>query len=116
METIETDDLLERELGSSIAEFFESDGEAAFREREGEIVGAVLEGAEGGAIALGGGSVLSERVRAALERHTVVWLPVSAEDAWQRASGGDRPLARDAASSTRSTPSGRRSTRSSPTR
>ncbi len=95
METTETDDLLEAELGGPIADFFESDGEAAFRKREGEVVGALLEGAEGGAIALGGGSVLSDRVRAALGRHTVVWLPVSSQDAWQRASGGDRPLARD---------------------
>jgi 3-dehydroquinate synthetase/shikimate kinase len=95
LESIETDDLLERELGSSIAEYFESDGEAAFREQEAEVVGALLEGADGGAIALGGGSVLSDRVRAALDRHTVVWLPVGSGDAWQRASGGERPLARD---------------------
>ena len=95
LETTETDDLLERELGSTIADFFESEGEAAFREREGELVATLLEGAEGGAIALGGGSVLSEQVRDALSRHIVVWLPVRAEDAWQRVSGGDRPLARD---------------------
>ena len=97
LEATETDELLERELGSSISEFFESDGEAAFREREAEIVGSLLESADGGAIALGGGSVLSERVRDALDRHTVVWLPVGVEDAWRRASGGNRPLARDEA-------------------
>ncbi len=96
-ETTETDDLLERDLGSTISEYFESAGEAAFRERESEVVGALLEGADGGAIALGGGSVLSERVREALGRHTVVLLPIDAEGAWQRASGGDRPLARDRA-------------------
>jgi shikimate kinase / 3-dehydroquinate synthase len=95
LDATETDDLLERELGSPIAEFFESDGEETFRAREAEVVGALLETADGGAIALGGGSVLSERVRDALDRHIVVWLPVGAEDAWQRASGGDRPLARD---------------------
>ncbi|HEY7255579.1 MAG TPA: bifunctional shikimate kinase/3-dehydroquinate synthase [Solirubrobacterales bacterium] len=95
LEVTETDDLLERELGSPIAEFFESDGEAAFRAREAEVVGALLEATDGGAIALGGGSVLSERVREALGRHIVVWLPVGAEDAWRRVSAGDRPLARD---------------------
>jgi shikimate kinase/3-dehydroquinate synthase len=94
-DTTETDDLLERDLGSTIAEFFESSGESAFRQRESDVVGALLEDAEGGAIALGGGSVLSERVREALGRHIVVWLPVDAETAWQRAAGGDRPLARD---------------------
>jgi shikimate kinase/3-dehydroquinate synthase len=95
LETTETDELLERELGTTIAEFFAGDGEAAFRDRESEVVGALLEGADGGAIALGGGSVLSERVREALDRHIVAWLPVGPEDAWERASGGDRPLARD---------------------
>ncbi|HEX3241758.1 MAG TPA: shikimate kinase, partial [Solirubrobacterales bacterium] len=95
LDATETDDLLERELGTPIAEYFESDGEEAFRVREAEVVGALLEAADGGAIALGGGSVLSERVRAALDRHIVVWLPVGDDDAWQRASGGDRPLARD---------------------
>ena len=43
LEATETDELLERELGTSIAEFFESEGEAAFREREAEIVGSLLE-------------------------------------------------------------------------
>jgi shikimate kinase / 3-dehydroquinate synthase len=98
LETIETDELLERELGSTIAEAFERDGEEAFRAREEEVVGALLETAEGGAIALGGGSVLSARVREALGRHHAVWLPVGAEDAWRRAAGDARPLTRDRAS------------------
>ena len=60
------------------------------------MVGALLEEADGGAIALGGGSVLSERVREALGRHTVVWLQVDAEEAWRRIAHSDRPLARSA--------------------
>ena len=47
------------------------------------------------AIALGGGSVLSETVRAALREHTVVWMDISDETAWARAAGDDRPLAAD---------------------
>ena len=62
LETTEIDALMEAELGTSIAEAFERDGEEAFRGREAEVVGALLEQADGGAIALGGGSVLSERV------------------------------------------------------
>ena len=46
------------------------------------------------AVALGGGSVLSERVRAALDRHTVVWLEVDDETSWERVAGR-RPLATD---------------------
>jgi shikimate kinase / 3-dehydroquinate synthase len=95
IEAVETDELLERDLGMPIAEFFEREGEGAFRKREAEVVGALLEGADGGAVALGGGSVLSERVRAALEPHTVVWLQVDPEEAWERVEGSDRPLARD---------------------
>ena len=46
-------------------------------------------------VALGGGAVGSERVREALVRHTVVHLEVEPEEAWRRASGKGRPLARD---------------------
>jgi shikimate kinase/3-dehydroquinate synthase len=97
LETIEIDDLMERELEMPISEAFERHGEDAFREREAEVVGELLEQADGGAIALGGGSVLSERVRAALGRHVVVWLQIDASEAWRRIAGSDRPLATDAA-------------------
>jgi shikimate kinase/3-dehydroquinate synthase len=96
LETTEIDELMERELGMPIAEAFERHGEEAFRAREAEVVGGLLERADGGAIALGGGSVLSERVRAALDRHVVVWLQVDAAEAWRRIEGSERPLARSA--------------------
>jgi shikimate kinase / 3-dehydroquinate synthase len=96
LDTTEIDDLMEESFGKPISAAFEEDGEEEFRAREAEIVGALLESADGGAMALGGGSVLSERVRAALDRHVVVWLQVGAEDAWSRISGSDRPLATDA--------------------
>jgi len=96
LDTVEIDTLMERELGMPIAAAFERDGEEAFRAREAEVVGSLLEGADGGAIALGGGSVLSERVRAALGRHTVVWLQVDPQEAWRRIAHSDRPLARSA--------------------
>jgi 3-dehydroquinate synthetase/shikimate kinase len=94
--TIEVDEVMERELRMPIAAAFERDGEKAFRAREAEVVGSMLEEAGGGAIALGGGSVLSERVRDALARHIVVWLEVSAAEAWSRIDGTARPLARSA--------------------
>jgi len=93
LETTEIDDLMERELGMPISRAFEEIGEAGFRAREAEVVGSLLEEADGGAIALGGGSILLERVRAALPRHTVVWLPVDPAEAWRRIAGSDRPLA-----------------------
>jgi shikimate kinase / 3-dehydroquinate synthase len=93
LETTEIDDLMERELGKPIRQAFEEDGEEAFRAREAELVGSLLESADGGAIALGGGSVLSERVRSALDRHVVVWLRVGTGEAWRRIEGTGRPLA-----------------------
>jgi shikimate kinase / 3-dehydroquinate synthase len=96
-ETVEVDDLMEREFGMPIADAFERHGEAKFRAREAEIVGDLLEHADGGAIALGGGSVLSEHVRSALDRHVVIWLQVEAGEAWRRIEGTDRPLARSEA-------------------
>ena len=94
---VDTDKLLQAELGGSIAEFFDAQGEAAFRAREEELVVGVLERAGGEPVALGGGSLGSGRVRAALERHTAVLLDVDAATAWERAGAGTRPLARDRA-------------------
>ena len=91
--TTEIDELMEAELGKPIRQAFEEDGEEAFRAREAEVVGALLENADGGAIALGGGSVLSARVREALGRHTVVLLEIDAAEAWRRIEGTERPLA-----------------------
>jgi shikimate kinase/3-dehydroquinate synthase len=84
---------MEAELGKPIRQAFEEDGEEAFRAREEEVVGRLLENADGGAIALGGGSILSERIRRALDRHIVVLLEIDAATAWDRIEGTDRPLA-----------------------
>src|SRR5215475_3804019 len=96
LETAETDALIEQKAGMTIAEFFDEFGEDAFRALEEEVVSAALKSAGGGAIALGGGSVLSARVRVELERHVVVWLQVDAREAWRRIARSDRPLASNA--------------------
>ena len=94
VEAVDSDQLLERRLGSSIEAYFSSHGERAFREQEEEAVTELLDAPPAPVLSLGGGSITSERVRAALERHTVVLLDVDAETAWQRCRSG-RPLARD---------------------
>ena len=91
----DTDRLLEAEFGSSIEEFWEAHGEAAFREREEALVLRVLGAADGDVVALGGGSLGSESVRAALHDHTVVHVEIDLETAWSRAHNRGRPLARD---------------------
>lgn len=90
----DTDALVEAEIGESIANFWEREGEAAFREREERKVLEVLAG-EPAVIALGGGSLGSPKVREALGRHVVALVEVDPEAAWERASGRRRPLARD---------------------
>jgi shikimate kinase/3-dehydroquinate synthase len=102
---LDSDRLLEERFGHPVAREFEIHGEQAFRAAEEQLVCELLASAGAGSvIALGGGSVLSERVRAALEPHLVVLLDVEAERAWERvghasgvAGGGapERPLARD---------------------
>jgi len=107
---LDSDTLLEQRLGHSIAEEFgrsEASGDAgaggedSFRAKEEELVSELL-GAAGpeSVIALGGGSVLSERVRDALANHLTVLLDVDPALAWERVSAagngaGSRPLARD---------------------
>jgi shikimate kinase/3-dehydroquinate synthase len=97
VEPVDTDVLLERQFGTTIDEFFATHGEEEFRRHEAALASELLEAAEGGAIALGGGSVLSPAVREALGRHTVVWLQVDPDEAWRRVEGAGRPLARDGA-------------------
>jgi shikimate kinase / 3-dehydroquinate synthase len=96
----DSDRLLERALGHSIAAEFERRGEASFRAAEEQLVCRLLdEAAPGSVIALGGGSVLSEHVRAALKPHLTVLLDIDAQAAWRRAGAGGgrerRPLAVD---------------------
>jgi shikimate kinase/3-dehydroquinate synthase len=93
---VDSDQLLEARLGQPIEEYFAAHGEASFRAAEEQVVCELLEHPPGPVISLGGGAAGSERVRAALARHTVVLLDVDTATAWQRA-GGRRPLARDRA-------------------
>ena len=93
---LDSDRELESRLGEAIESFFDREGEAAFRAREEETSLELLDRArEGGVVALGGGATGSERVREALGGHTVVHLEVEPDEAWRRATGKGRPLARD---------------------
>ena len=103
VQALDSDRLLEQALGHSIAEEFERRGEASFRAAEERLACRLLEEAGRAGhqtvIALGGGSILSERVRAALEPHVSVLLDIDAQAAWRRAGVGAgrerRPLAGD---------------------
>lgn len=94
-QALDADAILEQRLGESIASFFEREGEAAFRERERDLVLELLDRPGEAMIPLGGGAVEIEAVRDALADHTVVYVPIDAEVAWARAGGSGRPLARN---------------------
>jgi shikimate kinase/3-dehydroquinate synthase len=96
---IDGDALLVERFGHSVAHEFDLHGEQAFRAAEEEVTCGLLEGVDArDVIALGGGSVLSARVRTALAGHTTALIEVAPEVAWERVhrdDGSERPLARD---------------------
>ena len=96
----DSDKLLEERFGHPVAREFELSGEQAFRAAEEQLVCELLSEADSrDVIALGGGSILSERVREALGEHLAVLLDVDPAVAWERVRAGkhgaERPLARD---------------------
>jgi shikimate kinase / 3-dehydroquinate synthase len=98
IEALDTDRLLEARFGHSIAREFELHGQDAFRAHEEALVRELLDQAGAGrVIALGGGAVLSARVREALAPHVAVLLEIDPPRAWERvrAAADERPLARD---------------------
>src|SRR5688500_1982046 len=95
VDPLDSDRELERTLAESIESYFDREGEDAFRAREEDVVLDLLARPDARVVALGGGALGSERVRDALGRHTVVHLQIGSEEAWRRASGKGRPLARD---------------------
>jgi shikimate kinase/3-dehydroquinate synthase len=95
-EFVDADIELERRLGQPIAEYFDREGEKAFREQERVLVLELLDADGPSIVALGGGAVTSHAVRSSLARHVTVYLEVDADDAWRRAQkNSERPLARD---------------------
>jgi shikimate kinase/3-dehydroquinate synthase len=95
---LDSDRLLQERLGHTVAREFEVHGESEFRVKEEDLVCELLQGAPSeGVIALGGGSVLSERVRGALSPHVTVLLDVDPDVAWERVrdARNERPLASD---------------------
>lgn len=98
---VDTDEVIAGREGP-IGEVFSGRGEAAFRRIETEVVTELIAVAveRPCVIALGGGAVLSEAVRASMRSLVhVVWLTAPAEELWARviAAGGaaERPLAGD---------------------
>jgi shikimate kinase len=90
---IDTDELIENEVGKSIQEIFVQQGEAAFRKYERDVVNA-LSARRQTVIATGGGLAADPSNVASLKSHAlVVCLWASPETIWERVRGQThRPL------------------------
>ncbi len=81
-----------------IGQIFATEGEPAFRAREVRQVREALEAGVPSVVALGGGAVGTDQVRALLREHAFsLHLAVDVDTAWARSRGSDRPLAADEA-------------------
>jgi shikimate kinase len=90
---IDTDELIQNEAGKSIPEIFAQLGEAAFRQREHDVVNS-LRARRDTVIATGGGLVADPSNLASLKSHAwLFWLCASPEKIWERVRGQtNRPL------------------------
>lgn len=90
---IDTDVLIEEDIGMTIATIFAERGEHYFRTLEREIIARVCHGTEQ-VIATGGGVMTNEEnVRILKENGTIICLMAQPEVIWSRVQGNsDRPL------------------------
>ncbi|MGZ4386720.1 MAG: bifunctional shikimate kinase/3-dehydroquinate synthase [Gaiellaceae bacterium] len=93
---VDLDAEIVREAGMSIEDIFAERGEPAFRSLEERLALELLGRSGATIVALGGGAVGSQAIRATLAaRALTVLLEVELEEAWERAQGAGRPLAQD---------------------
>ena len=88
----DSDALIEKRAGKSVADIFIDDGEGEFRRLEREEVARALEDFDG-VLSLGGGAILDPQTRSALLDQRVVWLQVDLSHATSRVGmNSARPL------------------------
>ncbi|WP_299842595.1 shikimate kinase [uncultured Roseovarius sp.] len=92
---LDSDAEIELAANMTIAEIFERDGEAFFRDRETEVLDRLLEN-ECGILSTGGGAFLAERNRKLItDKGVSVWLNADLSLLWNRVKHKDtRPLLR----------------------
>src|SRR5471032_1698398 len=91
---LDADHEIERFIGCSIRDFFEREGEPAFRDIEERVIAELLDAKSACVIATGGGAVLREATRKALHSSaTTVYLRATPDDLARRLSRDtQRPL------------------------
>ena len=81
---IDSDHEIEEAANATIAEIFERDGEAFFREKETQVLSRLLQGPPC-ILSTGGGAFLAERNRALIAEHgKAVWLDADIDLLWNR--------------------------------
>lgn len=81
---LDSDTEIEAAADRTVAEIFERDGEAFFREKESQIIARLLDGPPA-VLSTGGGAYLSEANRRMIsERGVAVWLRADLELLWDR--------------------------------
>ncbi|QQR91281.1 MAG: 3-dehydroquinate synthase [Myxococcales bacterium] len=94
VDLIDLDARIAERVGMSVQDFFDREGEAAFRKHEHDLVSELVNSMQRGVVALGGGTVTSQALRRKLiDAGYVVSLRASAAALSKRASSeGGRPL------------------------
>ncbi|MBA3401366.1 MAG: bifunctional shikimate kinase/3-dehydroquinate synthase [Actinobacteria bacterium] len=93
---VSVDLVVEERTGVTIAELFAERGQEAFRELEERVAIEILTRRLPAVVELGGGALGAEPTRIALAEHAfTVLLETTPDEAWERVSPEDRPLARD---------------------
>ena len=81
---LDSDALIEKEIGCSIKDFFDEQGEAAFRDKEARVLAALISDGEG-VLSTGGGAVLrAENRRALHDGCHAVYLRSAPEEIFRR--------------------------------
>ena len=94
VEFVDSDHVLERQLGCTIKEYFAEHGEAAFRDEEARVLLELACSTQPRVLSTGGGAILRPESRAVLhENTTVFYLQSSPEDIARRLRNDtNRPL------------------------
>lgn len=93
---IDTDDVIEMELGMEIAEIFKIKGEDWFRQYEENTLGKIIKSANRSVISLGGGSLMSEKNLSLINSGGIlIYIKSSPDQIWKRIKHSTRrPLLR----------------------
>lgn len=80
---LDTDHEIERRCGASVSTIFDLEGEEGFRRRESKIIEEFM-ALSGHVITTGGGAILAEENRKALQQGFVIYLDADPEHLWLR--------------------------------